>query len=183
MGIQKDFKAQFWSFDIIFAIVIFSVALTILTFTWFNISNQLAISYVGSGALLGLQTQALATSLLSTGSPPNWQSAVSLGGAATWAQVSVGLGSSQDKMSISARKLYTFIAMAAQNYSATKQLLGIGYNYYITITGGPYNIAIGENPTTFHALNTYIVTSGSNIGGTPVIVRTMLWSNKPIAVG
>ncbi len=183
MRAQTNFNAQFWSFDIIFAMVIFGVAVTVLTFTWFNISNQLSIAYVGSGAQMGQQVQSLSSSLLSTGYPANWQSIISVNGTSSWPSISVGLGSSQGGASISPDKLYTFMAMAAQNYSATKQTLGVGYNYYITITGDSYNITIGKNPSANGALNTYVVTSGSSISGIPVIVKTILWSSNPIAVG
>jgi hypothetical protein len=177
-----NYKGQFWSFDIIFAIVIFGVAITVLTYTWFNISTQLAISYGGSGSLLQLQAQALSTNLLSTGSPSDWQSLVAINNVSSWSSVSIGIASAQKSTAISPSKLYAFIDMANTNYSSTKQLLGIGYDYYITITGGSYNITIGQNPSAHQALTVYVVTSGSSIGSTPVIVRTMLWTNKALSI-
>ena len=45
MTMAKNMKMQFWSFDVIFAIVIFSVAITILAFTWYDINNQLSLAY------------------------------------------------------------------------------------------------------------------------------------------
>lgn len=176
-----NLKAQFWSFDIIFAIVIFGVAITVLTYTWFNINNQLSISYGNGGSILSLQAQTLATNLLSTGSPSDWQSQISVTNTSTWSSVSIGLGAAQNNIAISPSKLYTFIAMA-DNYSETKQLLGIGYNYYITITGGSYNISIGQNPSSNGALTVYVVTEATTVGSTPVLVNTILWTNKPVAV-
>ncbi|MCL5093008.1 MAG: hypothetical protein M1128_00895, partial [Candidatus Marsarchaeota archaeon] len=60
---KKNFKAQFWSFDVIFAIVIFTISLTILAYTWFNINNELALAYGNGGTIMELQAQTLAHTL------------------------------------------------------------------------------------------------------------------------
>ncbi len=179
---NRMLKAQFWSIDVIFAVLIFTIALTILGFTWYNVNNQLALSY-GSGSIIAqLQVHTLAQNLLSPGSPAGWTSSVNTTNSLTWANVSIGLSTSASSTNISVSKLYTFMSMANNNYQATKQELGIGYDYYITITGGQFNIAIGSNPATGSALTVYVEKRNAVLSGTPVIMKVILWTNTPLAI-
>jgi hypothetical protein len=72
--------------------------------------------------------------------------------------------------------------MANNNYQATKQELGVGFDYYVIITGGQMNITIGSNPATGGALTTYVEKRSAFIGGTPVIVKVELWTSTPLAI-
>lgn len=180
--IGKNFRAQFWSFDVIFAIVIFTIALTILGFTWYSVNNQLSLSYGGGTEIAQLQTHALAQEMLSTGYPTSWYSMVNTTNTLTWSNVSIGLAMAPSSSNLSISKIYAFSAMTSNNYQATKQELGIGYDYYITIVGGPYNITIGRNPNTYGALTVYVQRSSAILRGTPVVVETLVWTNSSLAI-
>jgi hypothetical protein len=132
---RKGLKAQFWSFDVIFAMVIFTIALTILGFTWYSVNNQLSLTY-GSGSILAqLQTHTLAQNIMSTGYPTSWYSIVNTTNSLTWSNVSVGLALAPTSSNLSISKIYALSAMTSNNYQATKQELGVGYDYYVTIIG------------------------------------------------
>ncbi len=173
-------KLQFWSFDVIFAIVIFSVAITILAFTWYDISNQLSLVYGSGSTLMGIQAQTLIQNILSPGSPGNWNSMVNLTNVTTWGNVGIGLG---EGGSISSSKLYTFMAMANQNYEAAKQDLGVSYDFYIEIYNNNMNITIGKNPSENNAFTVDVATATSSINGSPVTVKALVWTNTALGIG
>lgn len=179
---NQNLKAQFWSFDVIFAIIIFSVAITILGFTWYNISNQLSLAYGSGSAVAQLQAHALSQNLLSPGSPANWQNVVNTTNTLTWSNVSVGLGTVASQSNISISKIYTLMSMANINYQATKQELGVGFDYYIVITGSSINITIGKNPSTNGALSVYVEKRSAFVSGTPVVISSIVWTNTGLAV-
>ncbi len=178
----RSLKAQFWSFDVIFAMVIFVLALSVLGFTWYNVNNQLSLSYGGGATIAQLQTHSLAQNLLSTGSPANWQSVVNTTNSLTWSNVSVGLGLSPSGSNLSIKKIYTLMAMTSNNYQATKLELGISYDYYVTITGGSINLAFGSSPYTNNALTVYVEKRSAFVGGTPVTMQVLLWTNTSLAI-
>lgn len=182
MNRNSNMKAQFWSFDVIFAIIIFSIAITLLGFAWYNVSNQLSLSYGGGTIVAQLQTKALAQNLLSPGSPANWPSLINTTNTVTWGNVSIGLASTSGIANLSSNKLYTFIAMSNTNYQATKQELGIGYDYYIEIYGGPINVTVGKNPSTNGALSIYVEKRNAFLQGNPVTITTIVWTNTALAV-
>ncbi|MGC8495855.1 MAG: hypothetical protein ACP5MX_01450 [Candidatus Micrarchaeia archaeon] len=179
-------KAQFWSFDVIFAVVIFSIAITILAFTWYNINNQLALAYGDSATIMQLQAESLADTLMSQGNPPNWYSIINTTNVNTWNDTSVGIGEGNGN-GISSARLYALMSMASNNYQATKQALGIGFDYYIRInstenSGANINIGIGSNPATGHALTVYVEKRSSILDGTPVQVTIDLWTNTSLGL-
>ncbi len=183
-----SFKAQFWSSDLIFSVVIFSFALTILAYTWFNIGNQLASAYSGTSIILQLQAQTLVQNLMTTGAPANWQSTVDTTNVMDWRDVSVGLASTSSNSSISTGKLYALISMANYNYPASKQPLGVAFDYYITIVGSPgsantINIGIGRNPSTNIVLAEHSQRISATLNGVPVIVTVTVWTNTNFALG
>ena len=177
-------RAQFWSFDIIFAIVIFSVALTLLVYTWYNVNSQLSLMYGNGGTIMQLELQSLSRSILSQGSPSYWNSMVNTANSSTWSGISVGLASGPHTTELSQGKLYTLMAMASNStgYQNTKQVLGVGYDYFITIRGGGLNVSIGENQATHGALTTYVNSEQAFIGSTPVSIEVEVWTNQPFGV-
>ncbi len=182
---EKTFKAQFWSFDIIFAIVIFTVAMTILAYTWYNIDNQLALSYGSGTETMQFETQVLTERMLTPGTPADWNALVNTSNVSTWKDISIGLTTSSNSSTISPSKVYTLMAMANYNnsdYQATKSVMGIGYDYYITITGKDVNIRIGENPATHNALTTYVYKARTVFGTEPVLMKVIVWTNEPVAI-
>lgn len=184
---MEKFKGQFWSFDVIFAVVIFSFAITILAFTWYGISSQLALGYSNGAGVMQQQLQGLSQGLLSPGVPAYWQGTIDTTNALTWSSVYAGLGSGQGGAVLSQAKVYALLSMSNTNYQATKQVLGIGYDYYITITSSPrigngINISIGSSPFNKGALTIYVANRNAVMNGVPVNMRLMLWTNRTLAV-
>lgn len=183
---MNTLKAQFWSFDVIFAIVIFSFAITVLAFTWFNINNQLSLSYGNGTGILQLQLQSLTQNIFSPGIPNNWQSIVNTTNTSTWRGFAIGLTSAQGSYSLSPNKVYTLISMSNRNYQASKQVLGVGFDYYITIKsnsniGSGVNMTIGKSPFNSGALTVYVSKVSATMNGAPVMVQLMLWTNTTLA--
>ncbi|MDE1870796.1 MAG: hypothetical protein KGI06_00975 [Candidatus Micrarchaeota archaeon] len=178
-------KAQFWSFDVIFAMIIFSFAITVLAYTWFNLSSELAIGYGNGSGIMQLQLKSLSRSLLSEGYPGNWQSIENSTDSATWAGLSVGLANADGSYSLSPDKVYALASMSNSNYEATKEALGTGFDYYIRISGDPQasgmNISIGRNPLGGAPLTEYVSREYATMSGAPVSVTIILWTNTTIA--
>lgn len=180
---KGSFKAQFWSFDIVFAMVIFMSAITILAITWLNISNQLSISNGGIITLMQLQAQQVGQNLASQGTPGNWYSLVNASLPSTYSNIAAGLASSQGSSSLSSQKLYTLLSMVNENYSDAGLAFGATYDYYIIIKGGPFNITMGRNPITNGAVTTFINKRSAFINGIPVTISVYLWSSSSSAAG
>jgi hypothetical protein len=160
---MKTFKAQFWSFDVIFAVIIFSFAITILAFTWFNVNSQLSLGYSNGATIMQQELQSMSQSLLAPGVPSSWQGTIDTTNSLTWGGVYVGIAQNQSSVALSPQKVYALLSMSNTNYQATKQVLGVGYNYYITIKSSPtigsgINISMGSNPFNKAAL-TILATS------------------------
>lgn len=170
----------------IFAVVIFSFAVTILALTWFNINNQLSISYGNGSGIMQLQMQSLTQNLFSPGTPTNWQSSINVTNSSTWSGITVGLESTSGSNIFSSNKVYTLLSMANYNYPATKQTLGIGFDYYIKITsnsnvGSGINITIGKNPNSNGALTVYVNKGNAVMNGVPVNVQIIIWTNTTLS--
>ena len=179
----------------IFAIIIFSFAITVLAFTWFNINNQLSINYGNGDAIMQLQLQNLNQNLFYVGNPvvPVWLNSVQAGNSTSWQNVTIGLapsfrqGRSNKAITvIDPNKLYAFMSMAGYNYPATKQSLGIGFDYYITIqstssVGSGINMSIGRNPASYGALTVDVSKRYALLSNIPVVVTTMIWTNSTLA--
>ena len=175
-------KGQFWSFDIIFAMVIFVFAVVILTFVWYNVSNQLSLSS-GSG-IEGLQYQAqsLGDTLLSAVYPASWPAFVNISNTDTWVNFTAGIGTGNGNR-ISTQKMMELVAMSNYNYEATKSVLGVGYDYYIKITGNGLGIGIGLNPFNNRAASIQVVTKPVVIGNQTAQMQVMVWTNTTFGIG
>lgn len=183
---MRNLKSQFWSFDVIFAVIIFSFAITVLAFTWFNINNQLSLGYGNGPGIMQLQLQSFAQELFSPGIPANWQSSVNTANTAGWDSISIGISNSQGGAALSTSKIYAFESMSNRDYQATKQALGLGFDYYVTIRSSPalgsgVNINIGSNPAVNGALTVYVDKAAATMNGVPVIVQMILWTNTTFA--
>ncbi len=179
MDNMKVLKLQFWSFDMVFAIIIFSITLTIVGFAWYNINNRLSLAYESGPIQMQSQTQILAQSLLSKGSPSDWYSIVNTTNTSTWKKVVIGLGSTSGS-GISGNKVYALMAMSNYDYQATKGSLGVTYDYYILVYNNGMNITIGKNPS--GALTIDSATESSSINGEPVTIKVLLWTNTTLGV-
>lgn len=174
-------KAQFWSFDLIFAMILFSFTMVILVVVWSAINGQLSLSGGSNLQIMQLQAQGLAQRVLTAGSPANWNSQVSAGDASTWSNVSAGL--TQSAGVLSPAKVLALESMANANYQATKPLLGVGFDYFISITGSGTDIGIGLNPAAGSASTIQSVTETAALNGEPVTVTVELWTNSSLGTG
>lgn len=178
-------KAQFWSIDMVFAIVIFSGGIILLSFVWSSINSQFSSSYGFSIGTMQMQLNNLLQRIQTTGSPQNWNSMVSVNSPTTWNNISVGLESAHGGGVLSRNKLLTLMAMANSNYQSTKQALGVGYDYYITVSSqGQYNISFGlspfaENATAIQTATVPVVLDNGQTGS----MRVIVWTNTTFGVG
>lgn len=172
-------KLQFWSMDMIFAIVIFAITMVILTYVWFNISQQFSITYSNTYGNMQSNMQQLTNRLLTTGTPSDWYYLVDPSDLSTWTNASIGLESSNSS-ALSEAKIAKLAALAQINYQASKQLLGVSYNYYIVIYSPQlYNLSIGLDPMEYNA--TTVVVQNTPVildNGVPAELRVMLWTTS-----
>ncbi len=178
----KMMKAQFWSFDVVFAMVVFTIAITILSVAWLNINNQLSVAYGNGASLSQVDAQALIQNLFTTGYPSDWQARINVTNTTTWNNVSVGMVANQGSANLSSSKIYTMLAMTETNYQAMKQELGIGFDYYIMIYGSSVNITMGRSPGTNYTYSIYVEKRGAFLNGAPVTVEAIVWSNSQTTV-
>lgn len=174
-------KAQFWSFDLVFAVIIFVFALVLLTYVWVNISGEYSISYGRNVASLQLQLNSLGSQLLSTGTPPNWNYLVNLSAASAWQNITIGLGNGTSG-SLSQFKINALQNMSSANYQDVKPALGVGYDYYITITGEGISESIGKNPAQLNSTSSQSMSVPVVIGGSPAQMSIELWTNSTLGL-
>jgi len=176
-------KGQFWSVDMIFAIVIFSGAIVLLSIAWTGINSQFSSSYSFNIGIMQLELNGLLNRLQGPGTPQNWNQIITANSVSTWGNTSIGL-ESQASGPISTAKLFALAGMANTNYQAAKQPLGVGYDYYITITSqNQYNITIGRNP--FNGNATAIQTATVPVvldNGQAASMTVILWTNTTFGV-
>jgi hypothetical protein len=165
--------------DMIFAIVIFAITMVILTYVWFNVSQQFSITYSNAYGNMQSDMQQLTNRLLTTGTPSNWYYSVDPANLSTWTNTSIGLASSTGGR-LSEAKIAKLYALSLINYDASKQLLGVSYNYYIVIYSPQlYNLTIGPNPLAYNA--TTVVVQDTPVildNGVPAELRVMLWATS-----
>lgn len=177
-------RAQFWSFDVIFAMIIFSSALLIITFVWISVSNQFSLAYGMGLQTMQAQLQSLQGRVLTAGVPPNWNTFVNVTNTMTWTNVSVGLGTGSGS-SLSLNKIMTLMSMTSYNtttYQATKTLLGVGYDYYIVINGTNSTMTMGLPPYQFNPYAIQVARQSAILNGMPVRIQVIVWTNKSFGV-
>lgn len=174
-------KAQFWSFDLVFAMVLFSVTIVILVLVWSGINNQLSLTSNFGPQSMQLQAQAVAGRLLTPGTPVNWNSGIDAGNPSTWSGVSAGLSGGQG--SLSQAKILSLESMSNLDYQATKPLLGVSYDYFITIKGNGVDMGIGLDPAQNGAVTVQSVTESALLNGEPVQVDVEVWTNSSLGTG
>lgn len=174
-------KMQFWSLDAVFAIVIFGIAVVLITYVWSGVTNQFALANGNGVGVAQSQLQLLEERLLSHGSPSNWYATVNASNTLTWNNVSVGLdGIGQGNLST--QKILTLLAMSNSNYQATKQNLGVGYDYYITITGSNYDLSMGLNPSLMNATTEQVAEIPVTVNGGTASMQVIVWTNTTFGV-
>ena len=174
-------KAQFWSFDLVFAVIIFVFTLVLLTYVWLNISGEYSLSYGRNVANIQLQLNSLSSQLLSPGIPSNWNYLVNLSSVSTWQNITVGLGNGTTG-ALSQFKINALQNMSSDDYQAVKPALGIGYDYYITITGTGISASIGKNPAQLNATSLQSALLPVVINGAPAQMSIELWTNSTLGL-
>lgn len=177
-------RAQFWSFDVIFAMVIFGTTLVLLTFAWSSMSGQLSSTYGLGLQSMQEQLQSLQSRILAPGTPNDWASQVNISNTGTWSNMSIGLGTGSGSQ-LSLPKIYTLAAMTNHNstsYQATKQLIGVGYDYYITVKTANVTLAMGSYPFNKDPYAIQTATKSAILNGLPATVQIMVWTNKSFGV-
>ena len=174
-------KAQFWSFDLVFAVIIFVFALVLLTYVWLNISGEYSLLYGRNVANIQLQLNSLGSQLLSPGIPSNWNYIVNFSAVSAWQNITVGLGNGTSG-SLSQFKINALQNMSSDNYQAAKPALGVGYDYYITITGSWISESIGKNPAQLNATSLQSSVLPVVINGAPAQMTIELWTNSTLGL-
>ncbi|MCL5239011.1 MAG: hypothetical protein M1286_00860 [Candidatus Marsarchaeota archaeon] len=176
-------KAQFWSFDVIFAMIIFGSALIILTFVWVNVSSQYNLVYSFGLQTMQAQLQSLQGRIIGTGYPSDWNSVANITNTGTWNNISIGLGNGNGMLSQS--KIMTLMAMTnygPSEYQATKPLLGVGYDWYISINYSNVSLTMGLYPYTRNPYAVQVARQSDVLNGVPVKMQIILWTNKSFGV-
>lgn len=180
-------KLQFLSFDAIFAIVIFTFAVSMLAFVWYTINSQASIS-TGTGVQsMQLQLESLSERILSPGYPAGWYSMIDTSNSLTWTNISAGLGNGMNG-GISSAKLGTLSSMANGNYPATKAILGVQFDYYITISSNNYNFAVGKKPkpqlgSALNGVTQQVTNKQVVINGQAANMQILIWTNSSFGIG
>ncbi len=178
-------KAQFWSIDAVFAMVIFTGAMLILSIVWLGVSNQFSSEYSYGVGAMQFQLIGLVQKLQSQGTPPNWDSVLvsgSHGSTILFRNATVGLeyGNSGE---LSVNKIIALEALSNINYQATKQILGVGYDYYIRFYSSQYNMSIGMNPIVGNAVAIQTATVPVILNnGQSASMQVMVWTNTSFGV-
>ena len=178
-------KVQFWSFDVIFAMVIFGVSLTLITYVWYNISNQYAIASGLGVASMQAQMRGMQESMLLPGAPSNWNSVLNVSNTLSWRNISVGLGTGGGSAISNSKvqSLFAFSSYNAMTYQATKSLLGVGYDYYIRISARNVSMVMGRNPIAYNAVTVQVSDMPVLIDGRLADLHMELWTNTTFGVG
>jgi len=150
-------KAQSWGFDIMIAVMIFSVGLVFFYFFSTNSSQDTEevlenLNYEGNN---------IADSLLSSGFPEDWNN---------FDVIRIGI---TDGNSVNETKLQRFYELASSNYSRTKSIFNINSNYYISMS---------ENMTISNQSVQYIGNYNSNPENIIKLTRIVSYNKKPIAL-
>ena len=132
---MQDKKAQAWGFDLFAAIIIFLFGILFFYFYTINYSNSGEENF----SVLQREGETIADSLLSEGSPQNWNKTN---------LVRIGLITDGK---INDTKLQHFYELARDNYALTKSLFRVNDDYYVSFQE-PVNINsssvefIGQQP-------------------------------------
>ncbi|MEM3791308.1 MAG: hypothetical protein QXL16_01090 [Candidatus Micrarchaeaceae archaeon] len=176
-------RAQFWSLDVIFAIVIFGIALFALTLIWFDINSEFGSSLNNPLPVMQEQLSVLKSELLSQGNPSDWYASINLSNPKSWSNVSIGI--SYPNGSISLQKAFALSSISMKNltdYESLKPLLGVSYEYYIAIYLNGSVISIGRNPNLYGAISISSIKVPVAVNGERGIMYIEEWTNNSAGV-
>jgi len=183
-------KGQVWSYDLIIGSILFVIAMGILAFFWWSVRTNMT----EEKDKMILESIKVADSLVSPGSPTNWESAVNLNDQSTWQGIQqIGLVRSwndNDSNILSIDKVNKFRMMSLTNYSFTKTRLRSQYDFYIQFlihdvngtdkmakygvsdlwAGKPFNEQIAKTIAKTDRIVSY--------NNTIVIMRVFVWSDS-----
>lgn len=176
-------KAQFWSIDMIFSIILLTTVIAILSVVWVSVSSQYSLAYGYAIGSMQAQLSAMMQLLQTQGVPQNWNTAIPAN-SISGTNFTIGLMSSNGG-TVSSGKLAALSAMSGSNYQAVKQHLGIAYDYYIIVSiPNQYNMTIGSNPFTNNAVAVQSATLPITLdNGEAGSMRVMVWTNTSFGVG
>ncbi len=175
-------KAQFWSFDAVFGIVVFIFGIILLSYIWTTISNSYATSSSNDAGMMQSELTQLNSILFYQGTPSNWNSAINVSNTLTWNNISIGISNSYGNSSISDKKLMAFVAMSNTNYQLTKEELGVAYDYYINISTATFNIRIGRNPQSYNATSISVLNEPILVNGAHAHAEILIWTNTSFGI-
>jgi hypothetical protein len=166
-------RGQYFSFDAIIATVIMVLAFSSLIAYWYGAQAVVESRVYGRLA----DAERIAETLLSPGSPSDWEESV--GDMNQIRQVGIATGFGNE---ISQGKLEMFQAMGeGQYYPATGNLLRSGGDYYILVertdvpAGQAAPVAMIGKPYPDSAAYVAIATRGVTYDGHPCRMRVFLW--------
>jgi hypothetical protein len=162
-------KGQIWGLDLIIALIIFIIGLASFFFFYLNYSSDMSDNYQS----LTFDGNAIADSILSEGSPQNWNSSN---------VVSIGILSGNE---INNTKLGNFQYMAVHDYQSTKAIFNTKYDYFFFLE---FNLSIGNssvigigkpgvNPSAINAANLIKINRITVINSKPVGAYVYVWEN------
>ena len=156
----------------------------LLSLVWLSVNNQFSITYGYGIVVMQSQLGSLMQRLQGPGSPSNWNSAISVNDVSTWGNISIGLASVNGR-DISQQKLLAAVAMSATNYQESKQALGVGYDYYITVYSPyEYNVSFGLNPAGMNPTAVQVASVPVTLNnGETATMRAIIWTNTSFGVG
>lgn len=176
-------KAQFWSFDAVFGMVVFIFGIVILVYAWVTISNSYTSSSSNNAGIMQSELVQLNAVLFNKGTPINWNSVINVSNTLSWGGISIGVGSTNDQSrSVSSSKLMALFAMSNTNYQLSKEELGVAYDYYINISSSTFSIAIGKNPELYNATSINTLKEPILINGAPAQAQIMIWTNTTFGI-
>ena len=122
-------KGQIWSYDILAAVVVFIIMFSFLAFFWWSVATTTGEP---KAEIISREAKGLSDTLLSPGSPTDWDGLVDAGDTGTWAAVaSLGLTEEFGASEVSEGKAEKIALMNDTDYSLLKQKLRTNYNFYI----------------------------------------------------
>ncbi len=154
-------KGQFFSYDAIAAGAIFVLALSLLMTYWLSTSG-------GTGADYSRESFRIAETLLTPGSPADWESG---------APKIIGIVEKPNSKEISPEKLSKFREIAGEDYEALKPILVVETEYWIEFSGENIDCSgscsFGKKPPGGSEI--FSTTRLVVMNGKPAALRVVLW--------
>ncbi len=153
---MRSRRGQFFSYDIVTALVILSLAFSLIIFYWMSAQSSLA----DERPYISAQAIALSDSLLTPGVPVYWTSAT---------VTQVGLTDGWGTNTINGTKFGNLVSMSAANYLSTRGKLRSEYDFNVTL--------LNANDSSRILYTAGAVPSGAR--NLVIIERAVVYKNQP----